>query len=118
VPSIVPAKPPPAAHAIADPERPRAGEHAAGDDVAERLLGLETHHDGGHRATDGQRARVEAGDPQRGDDHDRHRRQTDEEADGAGVLQEAGRDLRGAAAGDELAQSNGPLIPPTAVPTA
>ena len=49
-------------HAVADAERPRAEQHEAGEEVAERLLGGETEDDRGERAADGQRARVQAGD--------------------------------------------------------
>ena len=51
------------AHAVADAERPRAEQHDAGDQVAERLLGRETEDDRGEGAADGQRPRVQARRP-------------------------------------------------------
>ena len=76
------------ADAVADAERARGDQHHAGDQVAERLLGGEAEDDRGDGATDGQRARVEPGDPQRGQRREGEERQADEEADrarGAGV---------------------------------
>ena len=52
-------------HAVADPERARGDQDHAGDQVAERLLGRETDDDGGDRASDGQRGRVQPADAQR-----------------------------------------------------
>ena len=62
------------AHALADPERPRAEQHHAGEEVAERLLRRETDDDRGEGAADGQRPRVEPGDAQRDDDARARRR--------------------------------------------
>src|SRR4051794_26642343 len=42
------------AHALTDAERPRAEQHGAGEQVAERLLRGETDDDGGERTADGQ----------------------------------------------------------------
>ena len=72
------------AHALADAERARAQQHGAGDQVAERLLRGETDDDGGEGAADGERARGEAGDPQRHDGDDRDRHEPQQEADRAG----------------------------------
>ena len=71
------------ADAVADPERARGDQDHAGDQVAERLLGGETEDDRGDGAADGQRARVEARDPQRAQRGDDQERQPDQEADRA-----------------------------------
>jgi hypothetical protein len=76
------------AHALADPEGPRAQQQGAGNEVAERLLRRETDDDRGEGAADRERARVEPGHPQRDDDREPDEDQADEEADrprGAGV---------------------------------
>ena len=88
---------------------PRGDQHHAGDQVAERLLGGETEDDRGDGAADGQRARVQARDPQRGERRDDEERQPDQEADRA-------RRRRGPCAGTAPARPQRPRSRASAQP--
>ena len=72
------------ANAVPDPERPRADEHHAGDEVAEGLLGRETEDDGGEGTTEREGARRDPRDAQCDENGRDDRHQPDQEPDGAG----------------------------------
>ena len=72
------------AHALADPEGPRAEQDGAGEQVAERLLRRETEDDRGEGGGGEQSRGVGPGDAEGDHDRDHDRDEANEEADGAG----------------------------------
>ena len=98
------------AHALAHPEGPGAEQHHARDEVAKCLLGRETEHHRRHSTTDGERPRLEAGEPECHEHRESERDEPDEETDGAGVgrvhpAEEGGTDRAAEVTGERPARA-------------